>query len=101
MNALVLRHLLKYCREHNDLDSQYIDSKIGYDENKAYLETLGGKPEAQLMREYQSQYDQYRHEHILEDYVMAIMEGKTKSEQTISLDSRFSLSEWVKRVFLG
>ena len=100
MNALVLRYLLKYCRKH-ELDIQEIDSEVNYDENKAHLEILGGKSEAQLMREYQSQYDQYRHEHILEDYVMAEREGKTKSEQTVSLDSRFSLSEWVKRSFLG
>lgn len=100
MNSIVLRHLLKYCRKH-ELDIQEIDSEINYEENKTHLETLGGKSEAQLMREYQSQYDQYRHEHILEDYVMAEMEGKTKSEQTVSLDSRFSLSEWVKRHFWG
>lgn len=100
MNALVVRYLLKYCRKH-EIDIQEIDSEVNYAENKAHLESLGGKSEAQLMREWQAQLDRYRHEHVLEDYVMAEREGKTKSEQTVSLDSRFSLSEWVKRPFWG
>lgn len=68
MNPLEMAILEKLCRTHN-LDTQLIDHSLTYYENKKYLLSLIPKTDQDLIREGESQKEQYMQEHFLTYYV--------------------------------
>ena len=68
MNPLEMAMLEKFCRTHN-LDVQLIDHSLTYYENKKYLLSLIPKTVEDLIRDGESQKEQYMQEHFLTYYI--------------------------------
>jgi len=68
MNPLEMDILKKFCWTYN-LDVQLIDRTLTYYENKKYLLSLIPKTTEDLIRDGESQKEQYMREHFLTYYV--------------------------------
>lgn len=101
MNNLQMRHLLKFCQQH-ELDPHLIDNTLTYSENKNYLKSLvpDFNPKSK-MDQWKSMEEQYLDEHALSHYLACMIEGKTKSEYVgevsgeVSGEPQFSLKGMV------
>ena len=109
MNNIQIMQLKKFCQKH-ELDTQLIDSKISYTENRQYLETLviktfksfsdldhhGDRMLESRLHEWNAAEEEYLANHFLWYYLICIKEGANKSAKVGKVqesEPRFSLRD--------